>query len=91
LKQEVTSLIEDGCASLIVNLDDVTYLDSTGLGVLLSALRRVIGRGGDLGIVCDREMILRLFQITNLDQVFTLHRDEDTARARLSPESHPAS
>jgi anti-sigma B factor antagonist len=51
---------------VVVDLSNVTFMDSTGIGVLLNALRRLRSRKGGLVLVCPTERILRPFQITGL-------------------------
>ena len=55
-----------------VDLSDVPFMDSTGLGVLVAAHKRATERGGTLVIICDDDRILRLFRITGLDAVLNL-------------------
>lgn len=72
---------ESSCGEhdLIVDLSDVTFLDSTGIGVLVGALRRRREQNATLHLVTDRESILKILSITNLDTVFAVHPDLQTA------------
>jgi anti-sigma B factor antagonist len=79
LKQELIDLLGKGNTHLIVNLDEVKYLDSTGLGVLIGALKRTRERDGDLKIACANQRILRIFDITGLTKIFEIHRTNDEA------------
>jgi anti-sigma B factor antagonist len=72
LKEELVALIEGGCTHVIVDLDNVAFIDSSGLGVLVGALRRARERDGAVRIVCARESILKIFRITGLDKVFPI-------------------
>jgi anti-sigma B factor antagonist len=81
LKLHLTKAVEDGCARLVVTLDGVGFIDSSGLGVLVGALRRVKERGGDLVILCSREPVIKIFRITGLDKVFPIVGTLDEARA----------
>jgi len=81
LKEEIVALIESGCSNVIVDLEKVAFIDSSGLGVLVSALRRARERDGAVRIVCTRENILKIFRITGLDKVFPIF--SDAAEARL--------
>ena len=72
LKEELVALIEGGCTHVVVNLEDVAFIDSSGLGVLVSALRRARERDGAVRIVCTRENVLKIFRITGLDKVFPI-------------------
>ena len=70
-----------GNARLIVDLDGVSFLDSTGLGVLVGRLKLVRNSSGWLRIVCTNDRILRVFRITGLDKVFGIHDSLDEALA----------
>lgn len=79
LKEELVSAIEDGCVNVIVDLERVGFIDSSGLGVLVSALRRARERDGVVRIVCTRDNILKIFRITGLDKVFPVFADVQEA------------
>ena len=66
LGRRLLSLFEEGKTALVVDLSKVTFLDSTGIGVLVDALRRFKARQGRLVLVCPTERILRPFEITGL-------------------------
>jgi anti-sigma B factor antagonist len=59
---------------VIVDLEGVEFIDSSGLGVLIGCLRRLRsrGEGGELRLVCSRPNLLRVFEITGLDAVFPM-------------------
>jgi len=79
LKEELVSIIEGGCGHVIVDLENVAFIDSSGLGVLVGALRRARERDGSVRIVCTRENILKIFRITGLDKVFPIFSDASEA------------
>jgi anti-sigma B factor antagonist len=81
LKLHLAKAAEEGCQRLAVDLEGVGFIDSSGLGVLVGALRRAKERGGDLVIVCSREPIIKIFRITGLDKVFPIVGTLDEARA----------
>ena len=68
-------------ARLVVDLDEVSFLDSTGLGVLVGRLKLVRNQSGWLRIVCSNDRILRVFRITGLDKVFDIHDSLEEALA----------
>jgi anti-sigma B factor antagonist len=70
LKQTLNEAIDQGCVAPIVDLTNVDFIDSTGLGVLVGVLKRVKERDGSLRLVCTSEQIMRIFRITGLDKVF---------------------
>lgn len=81
LREELTSLIDSEHTTIVVDLTQVSFMDSTGLGVLVGALKKVRTLGGDLALVIDQEKILKVFRITALTQVFTIHPTLDAALA----------
>lgn len=83
VKQEVVDCLNAGCTRLIIDLTGVEYLDSTGLGVLIGALKRARERDGDLKLICDNVRILRIFEITGLTKIFDIVRSESEALEKL--------
>ena len=80
LKTRLLDAIDSGCSRMIVALDGVTFIDSSGLGVLVGALRRLKERGDELRIVCSRDQVIKIFRITGLDKVFHIVATLDEAR-----------
>ncbi|HEY1356857.1 MAG TPA: STAS domain-containing protein [Thermoleophilaceae bacterium] len=66
LGRRLLGLADEGKTGVVVDLSSVTFMDSTGLGVLLNALRALASRHGRMVLVCPNERILRPFQITGL-------------------------
>lgn len=79
LREELASLIDAEHRELVVDLTGVGFMDSTGLGVLVGALKKVRTLGGDLQLVINSEKVLKVFRITALTQVFTIHETLDAA------------
>jgi anti-sigma B factor antagonist len=77
LRERLIALVEDGARKVVVDLGRVEFLDSTGLGVLVGALKRLRGVNGDLSLVCAQERLLKIFRITGLDRVFTIYDSVD--------------
>lgn len=84
LKDSLSELMQSGASTVVVDLTDVAFLDSTGLGALVEARAATTEAGGSLPIVCNHERILKLFTITGLDGVFSIHPTVDEAVAALS-------
>ena len=81
LRELLIDLVNTNHYQLVVNLDKVGFLDSTGLGVLAGGLKRVRAHDGSLDLVCTRERILNIFRITGLTQVFGIYQTVDQAIA----------
>ncbi|MCA1834714.1 MAG: STAS domain-containing protein [Actinomycetota bacterium] len=73
LREKVVDLVGQGSHQLIVNLEGVEFLDSTGLGVLVGGLKRVKSHDGTLALVCTKPKILKVFSITGLSKVFPIY------------------
>ena len=81
LREQLIKLVNDQRFRIVVDLEDVDFIDSTGLGVLIGALKRVRTHDGDLVLVCTEKRIIKVFEITGLNQVFHLHESVDAAVA----------
>ena len=68
---------------LVLDFSGVEFIDSTGLSVLLNALRRLTRRQGSLSLVCTNPTVLRLFEITRLDSTFHIVASRDEALAHV--------
>jgi anti-anti-sigma factor len=79
----LAAAIEAGRTSLVLDLSGVMFIDSTGLSVLLNALRRVTRAGGGMAVVCQNPTVLRLFEITRLDSTFAIHAEVEPALAAV--------
>ncbi|GIJ47387.1 anti-sigma-B factor antagonist [Virgisporangium aliadipatigenens] len=81
LRERLIELVEAGARHVVVDLSRVEFLDSTGLGVLVGALKRLRAVNGTLKLVCAHERLLKIFRITALDRVFALYDSVDAAVA----------
>jgi anti-sigma B factor antagonist len=86
-KQRVTAPIGAGVDHVVVDLMEATFIDSSSLGVLIGAHRRLKSRGGRLVVACAEEAIIKTFRITGLDTVFTL---TDSVEAAVSHDAEAA-
>ena len=78
LHSELASLLAEGApARMTIDMSGVEFCDSTGMNVLLSCLRRVRERGGDLEIAAPKPAVRKILQVTGLDSVFTLVESAD--------------
>ena len=81
LRDRLTELIGDGTPQVIVDLDDVDFIDSTGLGVLVGAVRRARAASGDVRLATSSARLTRLLDATGLDDVFVVAASADEAAA----------
>jgi anti-sigma B factor antagonist len=89
-KQRMSAPIDAGRSNLVVDLSATTFIDSSSLGVLIGAHRRLKLRGGSLVVVCENEAIAKTFKITGLDTVFRIAPSIDAALAGDEPDAAAA-
>jgi anti-sigma B factor antagonist len=82
-KQQLLEVIAQGAKTVLVDLTDTTFIDSTTLGVLVGGVKRLRPNGGQLVLVCDDRNITKIFEITGLDRVFTIYPNREDAVAAL--------
>ena len=73
LDNAIIDAIESGTSSLAIDLTDVSFMDSSGLGVIVRGLKRCREADKDLDLVITNERVLKVFGITGLDQVIPIH------------------
>jgi len=87
LRQELEQILQDGCVHLLVDVDEVTHLDSYSLGAFVGVRQHARALGGSLCFICRNPMLRRLFTMTNLDKLFEFH---ETVEAFFSSRGTPA-
>ena len=85
-KQAVIALIESGERQFVLNLAGVEFLDSSGLGALVSILK-ALGGNGAMAVCCAQGAVLALFKLTRMDKVFTLFATRTEAIASIGGRS----
>ncbi len=79
LRSQITALVVGGERKLVVDLAGVDYIDSGGVGSLVTAYLHTLRRGGQLKLVCPHERVWRILRITHLNSVFELFDDQESA------------
>jgi|SRR5581483_4401638 len=79
--EELRAMVEKKPKVLVVDLGKVTYLDSSGLAVLIEAMQNVQAYGGKFAVAQVQESVQHIFEIARLDQVFRIFPDVDSALA----------
>lgn len=91
LREKIIALVDSGRHRLVVDMERVEFLDSTGLGVLVGGLKRVRAHDGGIDLVCTQGRILRIFRITGLIKVFDIYETvEEAVAANSRPDSPQA-
>ena len=75
------AMLEDNPKQLVVDLSKVTYIDSSGLAVLIEGMQTVERYGGSFALAGLQENVRPIFEIARLDQVFRIFPDVDSALA----------
>lgn len=73
LDAAIISSIDSGTTSVVIDLTDVSFMDSSGLGVIVRGLKRCREADKELDLVITNERVLKVFGITGLDQVIPIH------------------
>ena len=81
--QRLNDAIAAGARGVVIDMSGVEFIDSTGLSVLLNALRRVTRQQGALALAVSNPTVLRLFEITRLDSTFDIVGTREEALARV--------
>jgi anti-sigma B factor antagonist len=79
LKRSIVRLMDAGHRDFIVDLTEAGFIDSTGIGVLVGALKRLREAGGSLVVVCPSEDMLKLFRVIGLEDVIPVYRGRENA------------
>jgi anti-sigma B factor antagonist len=75
----LTAMIEKKPDRMVIDLSDVSYIDSAGLAALIQAMQKVEAYGGKFLLAGLQETVRSIFEISRLDQVFQIFPDTDTA------------
>jgi anti-sigma B factor antagonist len=73
LDDAIISTLDSGAKAVAIDLTDVSFMDSSGLGVIVRGLKRCREAEIDLDLVITNERVLKVFGITGLDQVIPIH------------------
>ena len=90
LRQTVTALLNDGHRDFVLNLTELPYIDSFGLGQLVAIWTSIRNAGGRMRLLRPQARVRKLFEITKLDSVFQIS-DDDVTVERYAIKGCPAS
>lgn len=83
-KRALIGCIERGDRQLVVDLNAVSFIDSTAIGVLVGTVKRLNALDGSLGVVCDNDDVRGIFEAVGIENVIQLHRCDADAFAALA-------
>ncbi len=81
LKKAVRKLVDKGELNIVLDMERIAFVDSSGLGALVSSLKTVTAAGGDLRMAALIPEVRALIELTRLDKVFDIHETVDGAIA----------
>lgn len=84
VEKSITGLIDGGCVRIMVNFEGVEYISSSGLRVMLAALKQLRKLKGELSLACLRPYVKEVFDIAGFTQLFTIYDREAEAVARCA-------
>jgi anti-sigma B factor antagonist len=73
VRRSIYDLIDQGSHRLAIDFTEVDFMDSTGLGVLIGALKRLREHDGAMVLAGIKPAVARVFEVTGLDRIFTIH------------------
>ncbi len=79
VEKKLDAIIEAGCVKLVLNLEGLEYISSSGLRVFLSQLKKVRKQQGDIKLACMKPYIREVFDIAGFTQLFNIFETEDAA------------
>jgi anti-sigma B factor antagonist len=79
----LTDIANDGDGSVVVDLTDLLFMDSTGMSVLLNARRRLTRQGRGMLVVCPAGPVLRVFELTSMVETLRVQPSREAAMAAL--------
>jgi anti-sigma B factor antagonist len=85
LRQSLDDLVREGHTRLLIDLSDATFIDSTGLGVLLHTVKQLRRRHGRLAVLCPDPAMRGLFELVGHNLLFPVDETLDRALAHLRP------
>lgn len=86
-KKRLSDIIDKGTKEVMIDFSDATFIDSTTLGVLVGAVKRLRTQDGRLSLICSNRHITSVFEITGLDRVFPIYGTREEAIAGLGSSS----
>lgn len=87
LRRDIISAVETEVDIVLLDLQDITFMNSAGLGTLLAALRTVKSKGSNIFICSVNEQVQMLFRMTKMERVFNIYSSRDEFKSKiLSPD-----
>jgi anti-sigma B factor antagonist len=79
LDEKINTLIDNDCRELVINFEGVDYISSSGLRVILSAVKKLRKIQGDVKLACLKPYVMEVFDISGFTQIFEIYSQEEEA------------
>ncbi|MDY7024275.1 MAG: STAS domain-containing protein [Cyanobacteriota bacterium] len=86
-RQEITNLVDKGAKIILIDCTDVTFMDSSGLGSFVLALKTVRAAGGKLALCSINDQLRMLFELTSMDRVFDIFANREDFDSNYAAQS----
>ena len=83
LLREIEGLLEGGMINIIINLEGIEFISSSGIGVIAISSKDLSRRNGKIIVICNNKKVISLFNITNLSKVITVAKTDDEALSKV--------
>lgn len=83
LRRDIGDIVASGANIVLIDLKDVKFIDSSGLGALVSVMKTVHNSGGKLFVCSLNEQVKMLFELTKMDRVFEKFADQDEFNRKI--------
>ena len=81
LREAISTLSENGAPRVVIDMEGVSFVDSTGLGSVIAALKQIRGRQGELRLAAPNQQVRVVLELTTLDRVFPYYATVEEAVA----------
>jgi anti-sigma B factor antagonist len=83
-KGQLVTWIQEGNFRILLDLSNIEFIDSSGLGAIISLLKLLAGKG-DIALCCIRDQVMSLFKLTRMDRIFRIYPSSADALAGMNP------
>ena len=82
LRREILDLVDRGVKIIIIDLDSVVFMNSSGMGALVATLKAVKAKGGELALCSLTEQVKIIFELSRMDRIFKIYSDRQEFEAK---------
>ena len=82
LRQEILDLVDRGVKTILINLDSVVFMNSSGMGALVATLKAVKAKGGELALCSLTDQVKIIFELSRMERIFKIYSDRQEFEAK---------